>query len=61
MKKSVKLLLAVFATSLLLGVSSCRDKTPGEKIEDGIEEVGDEIEDGTDEIGDEIEDAVDDN
>lgn len=61
MKKSVKLLLVLFVTSLMLGVTSCREKTTGEKIEDGIEEVGDKIEDGTEEVGDEIEDAVDDN
>ncbi|MDX1767583.1 hypothetical protein [Arenibacter troitsensis] len=43
-------------------MSSCREeKTAGEKIEDGIEEVGDGIEEGVEEIGDEIDDATDDN
>jgi hypothetical protein len=41
---------------------SCREeKTTGEKIEDGIEEVGDGIEDGAEEVEDAVEDAADDN
>ncbi len=31
-------------------ITSCREKTPGEKIEDGIEDVGDGIEDAVDDV-----------
>ena len=45
-----------------LSFTSCReDKSTGEKIEDGIEEVGDGIEEGAEEVEDEIDDATDDN
>ncbi|MEB8328883.1 hypothetical protein OO009_05910 [Flavobacteriaceae bacterium KMM 6897] len=45
-----------------LSLTSCREeKTTGEKVKDGIEEVGDDIEEGAEEIGDEIDDATDDN
>lgn len=60
MRKSIY----IFAIALFtMGVAlSCREeKTTGEKIEDGIEEVGDGIEEGADEIGDAVEDATDDN
>ncbi|WP_339610811.1 hypothetical protein [uncultured Planktosalinus sp.] len=46
--------------SLSLAYTSCREKTPEEKIEDGVEEVGEGVEDAAEEAGDEIEDAVDD-
>lgn len=70
MRKSVFMLL--FAIVSLLAASSCREKTTGEKIKDGVEEVGDDIKDGAekvgddikegvDEVGDEIDDATDDN
>ncbi|WP_372753114.1 hypothetical protein [Mariniflexile sp.] len=40
--------------------TSCRDqKTAGEKIEDGVEEVGDGVEDAAEDVADEVEDAVD--
>lgn len=50
-------------TVFTLGVAvSCREeKSTGEKIEDGVEEVGDDIEDAVDDAGDAIEDATDDN
>lgn len=60
MKKAIYM----FAITLFtVGVAmSCREeKTAGEKIEDGIEEVGDGIEDGADDVEDAIEDATDDN
>jgi uncharacterized lipoprotein YehR (DUF1307 family) len=61
MKKSIKIFLLLFASVLIFSVTSCREKTAAEKVEDGVEEVGDEVEDGAEEIKDEVEDAVDDN
>lgn len=60
MKKSIYMFaIALFTISVSM---SCREeKTTGEKIEDGVEEVGDGIEDGADEIEDALEDATDDN
>jgi len=41
---------------------SCREeKSTGEKIEDGIEEVGDGVEEGAEEVEDAVEDATDGN
>ena len=50
-------------TLFTIGVAvSCREeKSTGEKIEDGVEEVGDGVEDAVDDAGDAIEDATDDN
>lgn len=42
----------VLLTTALLFLGSCREKTPEEKIEDGIEEVGDGIEDAADDVED---------
>lgn len=61
MKKSIKLFLVLFVASLVFSITSCREKTTGEKIEDGIEKVGGDIEEGAEEIEDEIDDATDDN
>lgn len=61
MKKSSKLYLVLFASALIFGVTSCREKTTSEKIEDGIEEVGEDLEEAGEEIKDEIDDATDDN
>jgi len=60
MKKVLYLLtIAVFTLSL---ITSCREeKSPKEKIEDGIEEIGDGIEDGAEEVEDAVEDATKDN
>lgn len=60
MRKSIYMFaIALFTISVTM---SCREeKTTGEKLEDGIEEVGDDIEDGADEIEDAVEDATDDN
>lgn len=65
MKKFIYLITLLFALSSSLTVISCReDKTAGERMEEGVEdveegaeEVGDEIEEGAEEV----EDAVDDN
>lgn len=57
-----KRLLAIISVFMLVFALSCReDKSAGEKVEDGMEEVGDDIEEGVDEVGDEIDDATDDN
>ncbi|QCX01961.1 hypothetical protein FGM00_18250 [Aggregatimonas sangjinii] len=61
MKKSVKFLMLMLTAVFVFSISSCREKTTGEKIEDGVEEVGEDVEDAVDDAGDEIEDAVDDN
>ena len=57
MKKLAYLFILVLSVGTIL--TSCRDrKTEGEKIEDGIEEVGDGIEDAADDVGDAIDDAA---
>lgn len=62
MKKSIiYFLFALFFSASLSTFTSCRERTPGEKVEDGIEEVGDGIEESAEDAGDAIEDAVDDN
>ena len=63
MRKSVYhlfMLLFVFTISAT-SLTSCREKTTSEKVEDSMEDAGDDIEDAADDVGDEIEDAVDDN
>lgn len=51
MKKVFSLLmLALFAVA----ISSCEEKKPSEKIEDGVEEVGEGIEDAADDVEDEM-------
>lgn len=59
MKKSIVMFLFAFLT---VGVAmSCREeKTTGEKIEEGVENVGDEIEDGAEDVEDAVEDVTDD-
>ncbi len=59
MKKSIYMFL--FAVVTIIAAASCREKTTGEKLEDGIEEVGEGIEEGVEEIEDEIDDATDGN
>jgi len=60
MKKSLLMLLFAFMTVSV--ATSCRDeKSTGEKMEEGIDEVGDDIEEGADEVEDAVEDATDDN
>lgn len=61
MKKSVKVFMLLMVSVFVFSVTSCREKTTGEKIEDNIEEVGEDIEEGAEDIKDEVEDATDDN
>tara|TARA_R110002049_G_scaffold309311_1_gene521162 strand:- start:19119 stop:19316 length:198 start_codon:yes stop_codon:yes gene_type:complete len=59
MKKLAYIAIVLFSLGTIF--TSCRDqKTAGEKMEDGVEEVGDGIEDAADDTGDAIEDAADD-
>mgnify|MGYP002619982972 CR=1 FL=1 len=53
-----KILSILIVLTLSLAYTSCREKTPEEKIKDGIEEVGEGIKDGAEEIADDIEDTV---
>lgn len=59
MKKSIVMFLFSLMT---VGVAlSCREeKSAGEKIEDGVEEVGDGIEEGAEEVEETVEDVADD-
>jgi hypothetical protein len=60
MRKSV--LMFLFALMTIGVAMSCREeKSAGEKMEDGIEEVGDGIEEGAEDVEDAVEDATDDN
>ncbi|MCF7560729.1 hypothetical protein L3X39_08770 [Sabulilitoribacter multivorans] len=53
MKKIILALTLLFTLSI--ASTSCRDeKSAGEKIEDGVEEVGEGLEDAADDIEDEI-------
>jgi|GEM_PF-4359180 len=55
-------LFAFLCGFLLAFVISCsEEKATGEKVEDGIGEVGNDIEEGVEEVGDEIDKATDDN
>ena len=58
MKKLAYLFILLLSVGTIL--TSCRDrKTAGEKIEDGVEQVGDGIDDAVDNAGDAVDDAVD--
>lgn len=61
MRKSiVYFVLTLLFTFSLSTLNSCReDKSAGEKIEEGVEDVGDGIEEGVEEVEDEIDDATD--
>ncbi len=60
MRKS--LYMFAFALMTVVFAMSCREeKSTGEKIEDGIEEVGDGVEEGAEEVEDAVEDATDGN
>jgi len=61
MKKAGKLFTFLMVATFVFSIASCREKTTGEKIEDGVEEVGDDLEDAGEDIKDEVEDATDDN
>jgi len=56
-----KILSLLFVGLFTFTFTSCREKSPGEKIEDGMEEVGEGIEDAAEDTGAAIEDAFDDN
>ncbi|MBA3986628.1 MAG: hypothetical protein H0X63_08680 [Flavobacteriales bacterium] len=43
-----KIFSLFFVVLFSFAYTSCREKTPGEKIEDGIEDVGDGIKDAVD-------------
>ena len=59
MKKLAYLFILLLTAGTIL--TGCRDqKTAGEKIEDGFEDIGDGIEDAAEDVGDAIEDAIDD-
>jgi len=52
-------LLALMLVLAVPFVSACQEeKSAGEKLEEGIEEIGNEIENAADEIEDEIDDAT---
>lgn len=59
MRKSILMFLLCLAT---IGIAlGCREeKSAGEKIEDGVEEVGEGIEDGAEEVEEAVEDVADD-
>ncbi|ASV30767.1 hypothetical protein [Maribacter cobaltidurans] len=59
MRKSLFMFLFCLMT---VGIAlSCREeKSTGEKIEEGVEDVGDGIEDGAEEVEDAVEDVADD-
>ena len=60
MKKITYIFALLFITAITF--TGCREeKSTGEKMEDGIEEVGEDIEEGVEEVEDEVEDATDDN
>jgi len=71
MRKRTHFLIALIASVLIMSFSSCEEKTPKEKIKDGIEEVGegvkdagedvkDKVEEGVEEVKDEVDDHADD-
>ncbi len=52
--------LALFRLSVL--TTSCREqKTPDEKVEQVLDDVGDELEDASDDVKDEIEEVKEEN
>ena len=60
MRKSI--FMFAFALMTVSVAMSCREeKSAGEKMEEGIEDVGDGIEEGAEEVEDAVEDATDDN
>lgn len=57
----MKLLMALLMTLALVGsLTACaeKEKTPGEKLDEALEEAGDRIEDAADEVGDAVQDAA---
>lgn len=56
MKKIIMIVGLAFATSFAM--TSCQEKTTGEKMEDSMEDAGDDIEDGMENAGDNIEEGA---
>lgn len=46
------------ALVMSLAMTSCQEKTTGEKMEESMEDAGDDIEDGLEEAGENIEDGA---
>lgn len=62
MKKAIYIfLISIMTVTSFSTFSSCREdkKTPGEKIESGLDEAGEGVKDAADEAGDKIENAAD--
>ncbi len=58
MKRLSYLFLALFSLSIL--TTSCREqKTPDEKVEQALDDVGEELEDASDDVKDAAEDLQD--
>ncbi|WP_431471327.1 hypothetical protein I5168_07060 [Nonlabens sp. SCSIO 43208] len=43
-----KILILIAVATFTLSISSCREKSTGEKVEDAVEDVADDIEDTVD-------------
>lgn len=59
MRKSL-IMFAMMIFTISIAMSCREEKSTGEKIEDGIEDVGDGIEEGAEDVEDAVEDATDD-
>jgi hypothetical protein len=55
MKKVFSLMMLAF---FAIAISSCEEKKPSEKVEDGMEEVGEGIEDAAEDAGDSMEETA---
>ncbi|KKN47130.1 hypothetical protein LCGC14_0665970 [marine sediment metagenome] len=56
----MKKVLYVFMVASMITVVGCREeKTPGEKVDERMEETGESMEDAADEVEDNMEDAAD--
>lgn len=53
-------LLLALTLMLLMPMTACHKKTPGEKIQEGIEKVGDGISDAADDVKDKAEEVKED-
>ena len=55
----MKKLLYVFMAASLITIVGCREeKTPGEKVDERMEETGESMEDAADEVEDDMEEAA---
>ncbi len=57
--KLIKSLLFVFAIGGLLSITGCKEKSPLEKVGDGIEKAAEKTGDAAKDAGNAIKDAVD--